>query len=277
MDEQIDEIRSILCTSPSSSTAIRRLYDRLKLEHPRTSLAQICKKAHMPSKGYLSDIMAGRRTLNQSYQESLGAALGLSGLSLKYFRLMVERDHERLDSRRAALGEEMASIKKSFGIAFSSQPLSVLSNSRALEIYCAFGLFGNRPRLAQLIDFFGQAQADLTASALEALLRDGLISQEGETLALKENHVIMTGSDESHKSFLREAIRDVAAKVDRWAQDKVDAHFESAVISVNRHQYRQLLQRLKSDFLQWQSEMETHEADTIVRFNVQIYPVDAGS
>ena len=275
MSEDSREQRAILVVAANSSAAVKELYAWYKRTHLKVSLAQICKKAHISSKGYLADIMAGRRTLNLSYQESLGTALGLSGLNLKYFRLLVELDHEDGGPRRATLYEELESIRKSFAITFSPKPLHAWPGKKAFEVYCAFGLFAHEPTAADLLAYFGQKDEGAILQSLEALIEGGFVSLDGETkrYRLNENHMIMVGSDESHKHFLSESIQDGMQKIDQWAQDKVDAHFESVIISVNKTHYRRLLQRIKHDLLQWQSELETHDADAIVRFNIQIYPV----
>lgn len=74
----------------------------------------------------------------------------------------------------------------------------------------------------------------------------------------------------AHLEILRESILDAAKRSPAWFDRSDDAHFESMIVSVSRAEYRRLLQRLKSDLVQWVSDLETHDADSLVRVNVQV-------
>ncbi len=76
-----------------------------------------------------------------------------------------------------------------------------------------------------------------------------------------------------HLDFLRQAIVKASRDAAKWYEQRSAAHFESSVMSVNSITYQKLLARLKDDLAQWQTELESERADTLVRFNIQIYPV----
>lgn len=86
-------------------TKIRRLYESRRESGRRGigSLTWLCRRAGMASKGYLSDVMSGRRRLNQRYAEPLAEALGLSGVRVEIFKTLVELEHAR--------GEEAESLR----------------------------------------------------------------------------------------------------------------------------------------------------------------------
>lgn len=88
------QIDNLLDTSPLG-IKIRRLYEAKRQASSRGigSLTWLCRRAGMASKGYLGDVMSGRRRLHPRYAEPLAEALGLSGSLIEIFKTLVELEH----------------------------------------------------------------------------------------------------------------------------------------------------------------------------------------
>ena len=79
----------------NSSEALNFLYLRSKKEKREISLGYICKRAGIPSTGYLSDVFKGKRRLNSKYTEGILKALRLKGQEKKFVDLLVAKDNSK--------------------------------------------------------------------------------------------------------------------------------------------------------------------------------------
>ncbi|MCX6123476.1 MAG: hypothetical protein NTV34_01805, partial [Proteobacteria bacterium] len=81
-----EDIAAILLDAMTAGDAIHRIYLHKKNISKNISLEGLCRQAGMPSKGYLSDVMHGKRRLNRTYRSKLAKVLGLQGTLAKYFK-----------------------------------------------------------------------------------------------------------------------------------------------------------------------------------------------
>src|SRR3954467_7750338 len=100
-----DEMRAILLAAANSSAALRGLYLRRKAMDARISLPWLCRRAKIPSSGYLSDVMHGKRTLHRKYREAIASALNLPALESRFLGRMFELENARADARPNLLRE----------------------------------------------------------------------------------------------------------------------------------------------------------------------------
>lgn len=269
------EIQRALLASEGSSEAIRRIYELKKASDKHFSMAYLCRRAGMASKGYLADVMAGKRTLSLKYRDSLVMSLKLPHLCRRYLKILIDRDHARDEFELAERSENLRALAKA--LRFESGVLGDEFRSRffAFEVFAAFGLFENRPLESDLIHYFGRRQETQVREALNHLESAGLITREGDRSFLIQEKIIFDDSQGgfTHKDFLRMSFGDAAKSMELWFDRPEDSCFVSTIISVKQSEYREILQKFKSDLLQAQCEFESSDADQIVRFNVQVYPL----
>lgn len=86
------DVNQILAKAESSGVSLRQLYRLYRKQTRKWSLAFICRKAGIPSKGYLSLVMTGERRLHEKYWESVCTAFKLNQTQSELMQLLLKRD-----------------------------------------------------------------------------------------------------------------------------------------------------------------------------------------
>ncbi|MCX6127325.1 MAG: hypothetical protein NTV34_21600 [Proteobacteria bacterium] len=87
--------------------------------------------------------------------------------------------------------------------------------------------------------------------------------------------LIATGANEkglSHIDFMKLTIREAASKAEEWFQKPNISVIISSIISVRAEDLYLQLKKAKENLYSLPSELESSNADTLIRFNVQIFP-----
>ena len=269
------DIRSALAGAKTSQQAIRNLYDLWKRTHPRFSLTILCKRANISSKGYLSDVMSGKRTLNMKYRNSITEAFQLERENAHYLKTMIALDAAKTPAKKAQLTRKLSIAKKTINVQFLSMSHQYAGIFQALEVFCAFGLFQGKPTKAELKRFLSDFSATQLNESLALLMSMKLIEpgSKDDFKSLTEHFLLgEAAADFSHAEFIRLALAHAADNVAVWFPQKNRSYFVSSIVSVQMAHFEQVLEGLKSKMLLVQAELESSDADSLVRFNVQIYP-----
>jgi uncharacterized protein (TIGR02147 family) len=271
----LSDTNHIIYKAKSSSEALRGLYEFEKTTNKNRSLAYFCKRAKIPSTGYFSDVLTGKRTLNPKYRISITRAFDLNDAAATCLRLLIDIDNETALERKMTLHSKLTASKKLLKVAYLPLRSDTQELFVALDVFCAFGLFGNRPTIADLEKYFNSSSEPFILKSLQLLESLGLVKLEGEHYAVLLDHVLF-GTENGSISpldFLKMSIAHAAENVAAWFGQKNHAYFTSTVASVKRETYETALQEFKTTMLQAQSSMASDEADMLVRFNIQIYPI----
>ena len=271
------QIGQILLKAQDPAALFRALHELRKQQHKYFSIGYISRECGIPSRGYVSEFLNGKRRLNERYWAPVIRCFGLKGRFAEIAQLMFALEDEKDPSTRTSREQRLISLRRSIQNDVGSMPRKLQGLFFAFEVFCAFGLFRNQPSKEELKRYFGREFALEVEYALSALLTIDLISLDSETQrnTLKQSFVRFHDSEDdglSHYNFLRYAVKDAEAKLKQWHKHE-DALFESTVISVRRDSYREFLQKYFEELVVTVRELESPDADTIVRFNVQIYPV----
>ncbi len=86
------EVNDILRDGKAAGSILREIYELYRLHQKPFSMSYICRKAGIPSKGYLAFVMAGERRLNPKYWDTVCSALRLSSEQAALMQLLLERD-----------------------------------------------------------------------------------------------------------------------------------------------------------------------------------------
>jgi uncharacterized protein (TIGR02147 family) len=266
---------AILLEAQDSAEAFRQLYQTAKNLDKRYSLSFMCRRLGLSSKGFLSDVMQGKRLLGHKYWDKVGQIFHLDPACHEILILLFSIDNEKDCDRKKLLTDELAIKRKA--LRYSKKILS--SKLRGMffsfDVFCAFGLFHNEPSKEQLRQYFGVERGVELEVALNILLTTGLIEKTDHgTYRLTDNRIRFSDSEDgiSHLDFLRESIEDARRSVETWKTRTDESIFASNIISVKRSDYLAALNKLKRDLLEIQSNLESQEADILIRFNIQVYP-----
>ncbi len=273
------EIYRIFQTNNDISSVLKGLFDLARKEQPSLTLTKLCQASGLASKGYMSEVLRGMRLPKPYVADSVAQALGLQGLALKYVVTLAKRDCTEAGLKRIQLEVELASIRKGLEVSIIPHPESQGFSGFTMEVFCAFGLYGGHPTRAMLVDYFGRDRAFEVDDSLRELNKAGFIAEEEGGFKLLESsthYAFSEGADGfQHLEFLRQAIYASVQAASTWFSRKADSHFESMILSVRSSEYRVALQKLKADLLAWEAGLETQEADSLIRVNVQIHPLGA--
>lgn len=264
----------ILVKAANSSQAMQSLYLHYKTINPKYSLSYICQRAQISSKGYLSDVMRGTRTIHLKYLDGIIKAFNLTGSSATLFRVLVQIDHERDPKKVLALNEKRQRTLKSLKIVRGGMPSPITSPFFMLELFCRLGLFGNRVTRANLIKHYSSARRPEVEEAIKSLIEGGMIQEEEGFLRPKSDQFVFNSSkDQSEIQFLRDCLNRILSEVEKWYRDPESTHIEASIISVEERKYKKILPQLKSMLAEVQSDMESGNADKLILFNVQVLPL----
>ncbi len=272
---RVQAYQEILASASSGNEAIQDLLHRCKSFDSKFSLSYVCRKLGLNSKGYLSDVMRGRRFLGEKYWESLANFLQLDPAYREIFYLLLRIDAERDTHEQMLLKQELEIKRKAAG--YSEK---ILSNKLrgmffAFDVFCAFGLFKNSPGKDDLRTYFGVQRGLEIDVALNILLALDLIEKTADgRYGIKNYNIRFSDSEDglSHLDFLKESMEDARRNVDRWREKRDESIFSSYIISVKRSQYLKVVDQLRRNLLEIQSNLESDDADMLVRFNIQVFP-----
>lgn len=263
----------ILLAAADPATALARLFDARKARNARFSLAKFCREAGLVSRGHASDLVHGKRALTMRHVAGVARGLGLDELGAEYLRHLVARARAKTPAATKSAGVRLALLEKTMRIVL--EPAHALPRFFAFEVFAAFGLFANAPTLEQLVNAFGAERAKEVREALSDLERRGYVERGATSYTLKRPQIMLEGADVrgAQLAFLRHAMNDASGQLGKWFGRSPEAHFEASVISVKRDRLAPFVRELKAKLLEMQAELETGDADALVRFNVQLYPV----
>ncbi|SMF27494.1 TIGR02147 family protein [Pseudobacteriovorax antillogorgiicola] len=264
---------SILRQASCSGQAIKGLYLYKKTQSDKFSIGYI-SKATGASKGYISDVMSGRRFLNPRYWDAFSEVFGLDISCRTVLHLLISFDVESDEAERKKLCKELQAARKTIDTAHMKMPSRAKGVFFAFEVFCAFGLFGGRPSRSDLRSYFGSARSIELDYALQLLKEMGVIVMEGGVYHITETTITFGSSEDgvSYYDFIKDSLTKAMKAADRWAKEGQDSIFESTLISVRKADYLKLLPKIQSDLHRLQADLETSEADELIRFNIQIYP-----
>jgi len=125
------------------------------------------------------------------------------------------------------------------------------------------------------VRFFGKSRYQEVDQALLQLQKGGFTIRENDYFSLAgSQHVIFENcTDDDHMQFVKSSIADAGKKIDSYFGENKSTLFQSMILSVNCKNLPEFIAKLRQESIRWQTEIESPDADTLVRYNMQIYPV----
>lgn len=270
-----EEPKSNLADAERAHEALAMLIRRGKALNPKQTLGFLAKKADIPSTGYLSDVMSGRRILHAKYRDVLLDALNVTGTVRSFVTVLLAIEDLDGGPGSEELVREREAIRKVLRQQSRQFPERLAGMFFAFEVFAAFGLSGQKATRDQLRAFFGVGRGVEIERALGLLLQSGLIERDGETFRIVSDQFYFIGKDGlSHIDYLTMALREAEEKVGAWYERPDRSFFVSSILSVKDSTYRVRLPELKAQMKRFESDLETGDADRLIRVNVQVYPLE---
>ncbi len=273
--DPMDESKSNLADLDRAHDALALLIRRAKALNPKQTLGFLAKKAGIPSTGYLSDVMSGRRQLHAKYRDALLDALDVTGTVRSFVTVLLHLEDVGSGDGSDGLQIERDAIRKVLRQQSRQFPERLAGMFFAFEVFAAFGLSGQKATRDQLREFFGVGRGIEIERALGLLIQSGLIEREGDAFRIVSDQFYFIGKDGlSHIDYLTMALREAEDKVSTWYEKPDQSFFVSSILSVKDATFRAKLPEIKAAMKRVESDLETGDADRLIRVNVQIYPLE---
>lgn len=277
MDHDAKLVTLLLLEASDSTSALANLHRFKKGQNDNWSMQFVCKKAGIPSTGYFSDVLKGKRRLNGKYIPGIQKAFGLSTLHTQYLEKLLAREQTESPQDLASLDEEIARIRGLLEVDYIAIPAE-LSQGLLFHVWVlsSFSLFPGGPTLADLEGFFGRALNIPLAKSLHKLQTMGFVEIVNGRYRLTKTRIIFQDSQDgfSHYDFLEKSIAHAAKQVRVWFPKSDESIFLSSVVSVAKANYETKVPEIRSKLMRVLAEMEDAPGDLLVQFNMQIFPFD---
>ena len=268
---------SLLDNSNSASEAYANIYHYRKAFNKKMSLRYLCKKSGISSSGYLSDVFKGKRKLNEKYVDKLNEALQLDPNFSSYLAISVQIEKSKNPDAKEKLIQTRNQIRK-----LLSYQKPVVPNSLEKDllfhviVMSSFALFAGKPTRKQLFEHFGTRLSSYLASSLNSLLEQEFITEDDGILKLEKSHLFFADSKNgnSHIDFVKQGLSDAINSLEKWYSTPNQSAIYSSVISTKKKDFEAKIPELKKQIIEMQNELDSDEADQLIRFNLLIYPFE---
>ena len=265
---EMAEISHVLLSSPNANSTLGRLFRLRKALGHRVSLASICKRAKIPSTGYLSDVFQGRKALHEKYREGVAKALGLNLIQIRFLmaQFEVEKNPNKENQEQLLLSQKILTVQ------YSPFPEAGTQNAfLQVLLLSSFSLFLGKPTMEQLESVAGRK----TKEMLDHFMATGLISLTNGHYQLQNPQLIFGegGQGISHIEFLRQMIALSLDNITTLYKERDLAYVTSTAITIRKKDITQIIQIVREGLLRLQLETDCNEGDELLFFNAQVYPM----
>lgn len=259
------------------SDAFRRLYNVAQGANPRISLAFICRRLALKSRGHLSDVLNGRRRMGRDRFDKIVSYFKLDDVETAFLKALRDLEYAKSSDALHAANQRVNHLRKVLTVSYEILPDQLMDLFFAFKVFAAFGLFGHKATLKQLVDFFGAERKKDIEAALKKLVLLNMCVSKDSWFEVNQNIVLFnaTGDGLSHTQFIKQTLMDAALGVEQWFSKPTQSRFHSTILSVNREKYTKYLQELRTRLIEDQTNLESSDADMLVHYNIQIYPVES--
>jgi uncharacterized protein (TIGR02147 family) len=251
------------------------LYRARKCSNIRFSLQYLCNKAKIASKGYLSDVIAGRRKLNAKYAKGLADAFDLDGLERKIFIYMAQKECEPSFFKRELLSKKIQALRDQLLSGVRDVPENLQSPVLFTRVFCSLGVFSGPPTRAEVVKLLSGENSDSVNSVIDVLISTGAVVETNKRLTVSSAEIRFGNGNgtEANIRYVEEFLSYSKAQARNWYSRKSESFFESSTLSVRKDRYLEALPKIKELIDQTLSGLEVaSDADELIHFGIQIFP-----
>ncbi len=270
-------VNSLLLEASNSSEALASLNHWQKTLVERWSMQFVCKKIGIPSTGYFSDVLKGKRRLHPKYIAKTIKAFGLNDAQGRYFRLLTLLDQNPEGESRLELENEFKKARDHIGTEYLTVPEQLSSDLLFhMIVLSSLSLFSNKATKTQLESYFGRGLVIPLQRSLHRLEEIRLLKLHDGVYSINQTHVIFNESVDgfSHLEFLERSINHAKNQAKTWFSKKDEAIFLSTLITVNRDDYETKLPEIRAKIFAIMNELHSPTGDQLLEFHTQVFPFD---
>ncbi len=265
--------------SSSSLVALRSLIALRRAVDPKFSYSYISKRIGIKSRSYLSEVFNEKKKLNPKHVAPMVdlLMLPLAEAELLKGKLMLDvADLNEAEVTRLRSEVRDAEKKLTSG---TLQLSDVHDINLVMLLAVCLHLFNNgKATKRQIFDLFKRDKHLEVEKGLHDLIRNGLLVRDGELYSYSPDythilHVYMATNKKNELDYLRGSLREALDHVGDFENKAAEMVFYSGLITAEKARYLQELQHVKQGLRSAQSRIQSNVGDTVIRFNVQIYPV----
>ena len=227
--------------------------------------------------GYLTIFTDLNRRTCSKYLAKLAKIFSLSNTEFRFLEVLVQIDLAKTDKGSKAHAEALARLKEELSL----QPKEVKSHFASYvllsEIFCALSLFGEPPTQDEILQRFSHRQFLDVQSALAELEQLKVIERDPKTKTYRQlqNKVSWIQGDNLDATIkgIEEIYKDGILQLPRFFPSRDLSFYNASIVSTDWAKFLALLPKLREEIYRLESEIESNQADSLVRFNVQVYPV----
>lgn len=267
-------VSSLLVASENSGDAIRRLFHHKKSLVPTVSLGTLCRAIGLSSRGYLGDVIKGRRLLNETYLDSIAAYFDLDETQGQLLRLLLQRDRCKTTEEHSELDARVTTQRAVLTIRHASVPAETRALFLALDVFAAFGITGNVTNLDTLQALFPRTERNALEESLLFLAKLQLMEvREDGTYRLRSDHAQLAALQAQIpvREYFRTMLESSARIVETHFEKRDEALFGCFAVSVKKEQLVTKLPKVRALMNEMVVLLESNEADTLLRLNLAVH------
>jgi uncharacterized protein (TIGR02147 family) len=259
---------------------LRDFYQEQRKRDPRFSFQDFSRLAGIKSKGFLHNVLAGKRTLNNTHIAGLCKALRLGVFESRFFTHLVEFNQATNNASRSFHYEKLSAIKAKGGKAW---PFQIVRKDQ-FEFYAKFhhsvirsligikGFDGDYGKLGKMVyPRITPRQARLSVQLLQRL---GLIKKEKNRWTVTDRLITTPAAIKSlavqnhHKQSLAMAQKALSELPGN------ERNISSVTLGISKETYQKLCDDIESlRFRLLERAGAEKNADRVYQFNFQLVPV----
>ena len=269
----------IILHSPGTS-ALRSLIALRRANEPKFSYSFISRSLGIKARSYLSEVLKGIKKLNERHIEPIVDLLDLPVdeadlLKKKLLLEMGDLNPKECERLRVAI--------KTLERKFSSKQLQ-LQDIKDINIVMVLGaslfLFTDyRANRRQFLELFPKERYQDIETGLGELLRNGLFIKDGEQYTFSEEFQnvlhLYTSTARLHEiNYLKASLQEALLHVNDFDRDSQSSIFYSGIVTSEMAEFCKAREAIRQNLRGIQSQIVTDgKSDTLIRFNVQLYPI----
>lgn len=273
----IDSASVIL--SSSSIVALRTLIALRRSVDSKFSYSFISKRIGIKSRSYLSEVFQGKKKLNDKHVIPIVEllALPLPEAELLQGKLLLDiADLSPKEAERLRLSVRDSEKK----LSSSTVELSDVRDINLVMILavCLHLFQDGKATRRQILDLFSRDKHLEIERGLGDLIHNKILVKEDDAFRYSPEyehslHLYTATTIKNQVDYLKASLNEALVEVNDFNQKKEESIFYSGIITADRKHYLEALEYVKQSMRSVQSRIESNPADTLIRFNVQIYPV----
>lgn len=191
------------------------------------------------------------------------------------WNLLVSKENASSQDERKAIDDQLKIARKTLSVKFLKAKNKLQDILFLTELFCAFGLFENKPSFAELQAYFDRRSHEEISKGLNALIEYGVVKMHNDHYVIIKDNIMFLDLDDkkAHMDILKQAIEQSLAAVELWFDKTQQAYFEHTIISTTEAEYSEFIKKIKKQHIQNVNSLESAQANILVKVCLQTYPL----